>query len=423
MLRIIMLGLLAHAMCSASPAAFLGPQIQILLMEEASAANVAYPVIDTMQDTCYDASGAAFPCPDESDALFGQDAQHTGTEPVYADNLDGTVNDDATGLVWQQSPDLNGDGTIDSLDKLTHSQAQNYCEQLTLGGQVDWRLPTIKELYSLFDANGVDPNPSDHDTTGLTPFIDTLHFDFEYGDVDAGERIIDSQYASDTVYVADDLLFGVNFADGRIKGYWMNNFTGEKTFLVQCVRGNEAYGANTYADISDGTVTDEATGLEWTQADSGYGMDWYEALAYVQEMNAQAHLGHDDWRLPDVKELQSIVDYARSPDTTGSAAIDPVFEATPIINEEGEGDWGFYWSSTTHVRHGGSGDHAMYVAFGRGLGYMNGEWIDVHGAGCQRSDPKQGDPDDYPTGMGPQGDARRIDNFVRLVRDADTVGS
>jgi hypothetical protein len=65
----------------------------------------------------------------------------------------------------------------------------------------------------------------------------------------------------------------------------------------------------------------------------------------------------------------------------------------------------------------------MYVAFRRGLGYMNGEWIDVHGAGCQRSDPKQGDPDDYPTGMGPQGDARRIDNFVRLVRDADTVGS
>lgn len=42
--------------------------------------------------------------------------------------------------------------------------------------------------------------------------------------------------------------------------------------------------------------------------------------------------------------------------------------------------------------------------------------MDVHGAGAQRSDPKSGDPADYPTGHGPQGDASRIDNYVRLVR-------
>jgi len=39
----------------------------------------------------------------------------------------------------------------------------------------------------------------------------------------------------------------------------------------------------------------------------------------------------------------------------------------------------------------------------------------VHGAGSQRSDPKEGDASDYPTGFGPQGDARRIDNYVRAV--------
>jgi hypothetical protein len=45
--------------------------------------------------------------------------------------------------------------------------------------------------------------------------------------------------------------------------------------------------------------------------------------------------------------------------------------------------------------------------------------IDVHGAGCQRSDPKDGDPADYPSwGHGPQGDVRRVFNHVRLVRDA-----
>jgi len=56
------------------------------------------------------------------------------------------------------------------------------------------------------------------------------------------------------------------------------------------------------------------------------------------------------------------------------------------------------------------------VSFGRAMGYMN-RWVDVHGAGAQRSDPKAGDPADYPTGHGPQGDAIRIYNHVRLVRD------
>lgn len=59
--------------------------------------------------------------------------------------------------------------------------------------------------------------------------------------------------------------------------------------------------------------------------------------------------------------------------------------------------------------------NAAYVNFGRSLGYMGNSWIDVHGAGAQRSDPKSGDPADYPTGHGPQGDAIRIYNMVRCV--------
>ena len=43
--------------------------------------------------------------------------------------------------------------------------------------------------------------------------------------------------------------------------------------------------------------------------------------------------------------------------------------------------------------------------------------LDVHGAGAQRSDPKAGDPADYPVGHGPQGDVIRIFNYVRCVRD------
>ena len=50
---------------------------------------------------------------------------------------------------------------------------------------------------------------------------------------------------------------------------------------------------------------------------------------------------------------------------------------------------------------------------------MDDAWVDVHGAGAQCSDPKSGDPADYSTGNDPQGDAIRICNYVRLVRDAD----
>jgi hypothetical protein len=51
-------------------------------------------------------------------------------------------------------------------------------------------------------------------------------------------------------------------------------------------------------------------------------------------------------------------------------------------------------------------------------GSGNYQLMDVHGAGAQRSDPKEGNPADYPHGRGPQGDNIRINNYVRLVRDA-----
>lgn len=399
-----------------------------------------YAIVDTGQEKCYNAS-TEIACPAAGEAFYGQDAQFTGNAPSYTDNGDpstgsgqaGTVTDNVTGVMWQQSPDTDGDGDIDAEDKLTYDEACSYCDNLTLAGYDDWRLPDIKTLYSLIDFSGTDPSGYEGDTSGLVPFIDTDYFDFAYGDTSAGERIIDAQYASSSLYVgsaAEQLLFGVNFADGRIKGYGltMPGGGGEKTFFVICARENTDYGVNSFTDNGDpstgsgqaGTITDNATGLMWAQDDSGEGLNWEEALAWVEQQNDANYLGYNDWRLPNVKELQSIVDYARSPDTTDSAAIDPLFNATLITNEAGEPDYPFYWSSTTHANLGDvPGGFGAYVAFGRALGYMNDAWVDVHGAGAQRSDPKQGDPADYPTGHGPQGDAIRIYNYVRLVRDAD----
>jgi hypothetical protein len=385
-----------------------------------------YPVVDTGQDSCYNNS-MGIVCPDSVQTFYGQDSQHSGHAPHYMLSGDGlTVLDNVTGLTWQRNPDINGDGQIRATDKLTWADFQLYPATLNsanFGGFNDWRMPTIKELYSLIKFNGTDP--SNGGTIGLIPFIDTEYFPFAYGDTLAGERIIDAQYASGTMYVNHvygdlllDLLFGVNFADGRIKGYGLIIPGGvEKTFFVKCVRGNTDYGINNFVSNGDSTISDRSTGLTWSQMDSRSAMNWQSALTWVQTQNAQNYLGHSGWRLPDVKELQSIVDYTRAPDVTNSPAINPLFLTTSITNEAGQTDYPYFWASTTHVSQGTiPGAAATYVAFGRAMGYMNSAWYDVHGAGAQRSDPKEGNPADYPYGHGPQGDAIHIFNYVRLVR-------
>ena len=441
----------------------------VLLAATAGAAERPYVVVGTGQTKCYDNRNESAP-PKPGQPFYGQDAQYRHTAASYTKSADGlTVLDNNTRLTWQSSPETDGDGTVTSKDKVTLTQALALPAKLNaakFGGFSDWRLPTIKELYSLIQFSGVDVRLNDTDMSRLTPFIDTKFFKFAYGEASAGERIIDSQWATCTTYVANpNQMFGVNFADGRIKGYGTSmRGRGEKTFYVLCVRGNPAYGKNDFHDNGNGTITDRATGLMWPKADSGKGMNWEAALAWVQQRNAEKYLGHSDWRLPNAKELQSLVDYTRSPMTSHSAAIDPLFQTTTLS----DGEFPFFWSSTTHQggQPGHEGGAAAYVAFGRATGWMqlfgnrpgaagqgggpsgggpggggprfggpgqgeppgfgpppsggsgNYQLMDVHGAGAQRSDPKTGDPAAFPHGRGPQGDVIRILNFVRCVRDA-----
>ncbi|MFC1765502.1 DUF1566 domain-containing protein [Planctomycetota bacterium] len=384
---------------------------------------VTYPIVDTGQVTCYDES-VVITAPAPGTDFYGQDAQHPGHQPSYTLSDDGlTVTDNVTDLTWTQSPDLDRDGDIDAQDKLTQAEAASYPETLNTqqyGGYDDWRLPTMKEIYSLMNFSGTDPSGLQSAANAI-PFIDTDTFAFGYGDTSAGEREIDAQFATTTLYVSttmggNETMFGLNLADGRIKGYPIRN----KTFYVYFVRGHTDYGINRFTDNSDGTISDSATGLMWSQEDSDVGMNWQEALAWVQAQNAAAYLGFSDWRLPNVKALHSLVDYTRSPDTTDSPAIDAIFYTTTITNEAGQTDYPCFWSSTTHASgsaNSNAGRSSAYICFGRAMGYWNNNWVDVHGAGCQRSDPKTGDPNDWPTGHGPQGDAIRIYNYVRLVRD------
>jgi len=386
----------------------------------------SYAIVDTNQSICYNSStGQAVSCTGS-----GYDADYTGNSPSYTLSSDSlTVTDNVTGLIWQQSSDINNDGLLNYDDKLFQTEAVAHCENLTLSGRDDWRLPSVKEAYSLILFSGKDA--SDYkgtDTSTLVPFLDGV-FDWAFGDLNSvKDRIIDGQYASTTLYLSttmhgDPTMFGVNYVDGRIKGYP----TDTKEYYVRCVAGNTDYGLNEFVDNSDQTVSDNATGLMW-QKDDSQPTNWDDAVLQCETATTGAF---NDWRLPNAKELQSIIDYSVSPDTHNQPAINAIFNSSSLQNEAGETDWGYYWSSTTHVNNSGDGTNAAYVSFGRALGYMQNTVLDVHGAGAQRSNDKL-DVSKEPGAQsavgangtfyykGPQSDILRDNNNVRCVRDVDS---
>ncbi len=182
---------------------------------------------------------------------------------------------------------------------------------------------------------------------------------------------------------------------------------------IRAVRGN-AYGINKFVDNNDGTITDEATGLMWQKDDSGKGMTWIAALELAETCTAN---GYSDWRLPNVKELQSIVDYRYAPSSKGNApAIDRTFfNCTETVNEAGDADYGYYWTSTSACFQRNKPFYfAWYVAFGRAV---NGQGKDTHGAGAVRFDSKTDN------GMPVEGGEERYYNYVRLVRDAQPAAT
>jgi hypothetical protein len=117
-------------------------------------------------------------------------------------------------------------------------------------------------------------------------------------------------------------------------------------------------GEGRFVDNGDGTVTDTCTGLMWQKDTADVngngsigdedGLDWQAALKHCESLS---YAGHDDWRLPNVRELQSILHYGR-----GGPAIDPVFGALSA----------YYWSSSVVADVPG---YSWLVQFG--VGYIN----------------------------------------------------
>ncbi len=100
-------------------------------------------------------------------------------------------------------------------------------------------------------------------------------------------------------------------------------------------RTGMAWPSPRFTDGGDGTVLDNLTTLVWTKdAQHIKGtMAWADALAACNNLD---FAGHDDWRLPNARELLSLVDYG---------AHDP---ALPQGHPFDHVQFIFYWSSTTY---------------------------------------------------------------------------
>ena len=235
----------------------------------------------------------------------GEDADYTINPPTYKDNGDGTVTDKVTGLMWQQ---------VDG-GEMTWEQAVTYAASLSLGGHSDWRLAFAKELYSIMDQGTINPA------------INTTYFTASAADY----------WWSADVAVDDATKVWAANAGGGIGPHPKSETLsagGSKRFHVRCVREPSPSGVTqlhgSLTNNGDGTVTDNHTGLTWQQAESAT-MTWENSLVYAENLTLG---GHSDWRLPTIKELQSISDgNLRAP------SLDKTYFTGATTT--------FYWSSTS----------------------------------------------------------------------------
>ncbi|MGD1822747.1 MAG: DUF1566 domain-containing protein [Pleomorphochaeta sp.] len=266
----------------------------------------SYPIFDTDQRMCYN-NNQIINFPSQSDLFFGQDAQYASIMANYVDNKDGTITDNVTKLVWTKEV---------SKETMSIEDAKEYASNLDTGGINNWRLPTVKELWSI------------RNTISKTASFDTNYFLLPKDD---------SQYT----FTSDNYISNLN----QNLFYAINNLTGiieliNSKAYVRCV-SNVSSLNNNFIDNKDGTISDKATGLMWSKEDSKTALTWEEALAYANDSNLS---GFDDWRLPNLNELISLLDYSNN-----SNALDySYFNLSSYNKKTNSMNSQLYWTSTTN---------------------------------------------------------------------------
>ena len=157
-------------------------------------------------------------------AVRGEKFAHDFTEG------NGTVMDHSTKLMWQKDTARDN---IGAYEPMTWEEALEYCENLSLGGYTDWRLPTVKELRSLVDYEK------------YTPAINAGFFpDTSFNPLDG--------YWSATTYVNEpNKAWSIIFNHGDVAK--SDKFT---LYYVRAVRGGQSDSCPVF---SDGSVIKDVT--------------------------------------------------------------------------------------------------------------------------------------------------------------------
>lgn len=267
---------------------------------------------DTDIEKCFD-NTAEITCPNFGEGFYGQDAHYTTNPLHFIDNGDSTVSDSITGLMWQKSDDgstYNWYQAAGIFDATYNSTSINVCKSLTLAGFTNWRLPGLRELFSILDMVG---------NSSYTMLADTNYFQStgeKYWSTTQNNTYKDSAYVVGT--------YGYNSAP-----------IGAAANSVRCVRGT-SWGQNSYVDNGNGTVTDNMSGLVWQQSDDGVARNWSEALSYCENLTLA---NSSEWRLPDIRELESLTTITGSDETLYNPALNTTYFPLPQLFD--------FWSSST----------------------------------------------------------------------------
>lgn len=260
-------------------------------------------------------------------ATFGEDADYTINPPSFTDNGNGTITDNNTGLMWQKVD--NGESTWDAA--VTNAAA------LTLGGFTDWRLPTPAEAFSIL-------NHANSPAVNFTYFPSHAAGAAEYW------------WTSDIFGTDATRIFCTNSGGGIGPHPKAETLSagGTKRFHARYVRGAKPTNGHHYTNNGDSTITDTDTGLMWTQTPSA-AMNWNAAISYAEGLTTGTYT---DWRLPNVKELQSLVDITLATSTSSATAL-PCLQRTLFPAATATACW-----SSTPLRSGGTPTQAWLVEFG-----------------------------------------------------------
>ena len=266
----------------------------------------------TDQTRCYDGSGIEIPCADS-----GQDAEFKTDHQIPAVRfqvMTDVVVDSLTGLTWCRNANL-------AEFPLDWQAAHDFINELNgvrrATGRSDWRLPSRRELFTLVSHEVFNPAlPKGH------PFEDV--FPGYYWTCTPCHRLPDQAW-----YIH---LGGGRIGLGMKHGSYM-------VWPVTSPGGESPPLEDPWCwDVDRQGILDRRTGLTWGHpADAARrSARWQEALDGVKAMNRKATGRHTNWRLPNIRELESLVDiHSHSPAM-------PSIHPFPVIADG-------YWSSTTSV--------------------------------------------------------------------------